>query len=84
MYYVVLTLCYRLSSLSASKIDGDPNITELGDPDRPQKLVDRYQQLYDNLWIDAFDGLSESYKDVEDDSEKERRVISDILAIFKV
>jgi hypothetical protein len=40
--------------------------------------------LYDNLWIDAFDGLSESYKDVEDDSEKERRVISHILAIFKV
>jgi hypothetical protein len=33
---------------------------------RPQKLVDRYQQLYDNLWIDAFDGLSESYKDVEE------------------
>ena len=84
MYYVVLTLCYRLSSLSASRLDGDPNITDLGDPDRPLKLVDRYQQLYDNLWTDAFDELSESYKDVEDDSEKEKRVVSDILTIFKV
>ena len=73
----------RLSSLSASRLDGDPNITDLGDPDRPLKLVDRYQQLYDNLWTDAFDELSEFYKDVEDDSEKEKRVVSDILTIFK-
>jgi hypothetical protein len=40
--------------------------------------------LYDNLWTDAFDELRDSYKDVEDDSEKEKRVVTDILAIFKV
>lgn len=73
----------RLSSLSASKLDGDPNIADLGDPDRPLKLVERYQLLYDNLWTDVFDELMESYKDVEDDSEKEKRAASDILAIFK-
>ena len=84
MYYAVLTLFYRLSSLSASKLDGDPNITDLGDPNRPLKLVDRYQQLYDNQWTDAFDELTESYTDVENDSEKEKRAISNILAIFKV
>ncbi|XP_063414551.1 hyaluronan-mediated motility receptor-like [Mytilus trossulus] len=73
----------RLSSLSASKLDGDPNITDLGDPNRPLKLVERYQQLYDNLWTDIFDELTDSYHDVGSSSEREKMAAMEIMSIFE-
>ncbi|CAG2232412.1 unnamed protein product [Mytilus edulis] len=74
----------RLSSLSASKLDGDPNITDLGDPNRPLKLVERYQQLYDNLWTDIFDELTDSYHDVDNSAEREKMAAMEIMSIFEV
>ncbi|XP_071126600.1 protein BCAP-like [Mytilus edulis] len=73
----------RLSSLSASKLDGDPNITDLGDPNRPLKLVERYQQLYDNLWTDIFDELTDSYHDVDNSAEREKMAAMEIMSIFE-
>jgi hypothetical protein len=32
---------------------GNPAITDLGDPNRPMKIADKYGGLYDNDWTDA-------------------------------
>jgi hypothetical protein len=34
---------------------GNPAITDLGDPDRPMKIAEKYGELYDNEWTDAMD-----------------------------
>ncbi|KAL3878222.1 hypothetical protein ACJMK2_030589 [Sinanodonta woodiana] len=44
--------------------EGNPNITDLSDPNRPSKLGERYSELYDNEWTNAFEVLtSKSGKD---------------------
>jgi hypothetical protein len=32
---------------------GNPAITDLGDPNRPMKIAEKYGELYDNEWTDA-------------------------------
>ena len=32
---------------------GNPAITDLGDPNRPMKISEKYGGLYDNEWTDA-------------------------------
>jgi len=34
---------------------GNPAITDLGDPNRPMKISEKYGELYDNEWTDAMD-----------------------------
>ena len=36
---------------------GNPAITDLGDPNRPMKIAEKYSELYDNEWTDAMDYL---------------------------
>ena len=46
----------RLSSLAGDKLTkGNPAITDLGDPNRPMKIAEKYSELYDNEWTDAID-----------------------------
>ena len=35
--------------------DNNPNIADLSDRNRPTKLAERYVELYDNQWTDAFE-----------------------------
>ena len=50
----------RLSSLDGDKLTkGNPAITDLGDPNRPMKLAEKYGELYDNEWTDALDSTEE-------------------------
>ena len=47
---------YRLSKLMGQKLtDNNPNIADLSDMNRPTKLAERYVELYDNQWTDAFE-----------------------------
>ncbi|XP_052792335.1 uncharacterized protein LOC128226486 [Mya arenaria] len=51
-------LLLRLSRLAGQRLtDGNPNIADLSDHNRPTKLGEMYSELYDNEWTDAFDGL---------------------------
>jgi len=43
--------------MSDKLTDNNPNITDLSDLHRPTKLAERYSELYDNLWTDAFEIL---------------------------
>jgi len=55
-----------LSIIAGTKLtDGNPAITDLSDPSRPQKLAERYGELYDNEWTNALEIL------INDNEEKE-------------
>ncbi|CAC5392363.1 KTN1 [Mytilus coruscus] len=48
----------RLSSIAGEKLTkGNRSITDLGDPNRPMKIGEKYGELYDNEWTDAMDSV---------------------------
>lgn len=50
----------RLSSIASAKLTyNNPNIADLSDRNRPQKLGEMFGELYDNEWTDAVDRLTE-------------------------
>ena len=69
---------YRLSqAASRSLMFNNPSIADLSDKNRPTKLGERFEQLYDNEWTDAFETLKSSLP-----SEKEVFIV--LLEIIKV
>jgi hypothetical protein len=48
--------------------DNNPQVTDLSDQDRPTKLAERFQELYDNQWTDAFDRIDKLYKGNEENT----------------
>ena len=55
--------------------DANPNIADLSDLNRPTKLTERYTELYDNQWTDAYDLI---------DNGDESVTIEALLAILRV
>ncbi|XP_061184188.1 uncharacterized protein LOC133192226 [Saccostrea echinata] len=57
-------LTTRLSSYVSKQLkDGNPNIADLSDKNRPTKLGEKFEQLYDNEWSDAYEILKSTIKD---------------------
>ncbi|XP_071126376.1 uncharacterized protein [Mytilus edulis] len=53
----------RLSKIAGEKLaKGNPSITDLGDPNRPTKLGERWSSLYTDEWTDAFEEISTKCK----------------------
>ena len=72
-------MCFSLSKIAGSKLtDGNANIADLSDPNRPTKLAEQFGQIYDNEWTDAFDYKTTVSKrnDVE--------AIAELLSILQV
>ncbi|KAK3578294.1 hypothetical protein CHS0354_004201, partial [Potamilus streckersoni] len=62
-------LVIRLSQISSVKlIDGNPNVADLSDPNRPDKLLVQFSELYDNQWTDSFQVLCKSLDHSEDEA----------------
>lgn len=40
----------------------NPNIADLSDPNRPTKLAEKYSELYDNEWTEAFEAMTKLKK----------------------
>ncbi|XP_060078873.1 uncharacterized protein LOC132558343 [Ylistrum balloti] len=54
----------RLSTLASAKLsDNNPEITDLSDMNRPQKIAEKYSELYDNEWTDVYEYLTTNGKD---------------------
>ncbi|WAQ99631.1 hypothetical protein MAR_024004, partial [Mya arenaria] len=54
----------RLSKVMGQKLtDNNPNIADLSDKNRPTKLAERYSELYDNQWTDAFEIVNNQLHD---------------------
>ncbi|XP_052077699.1 uncharacterized protein LOC127715633 isoform X4 [Mytilus californianus] len=53
----------RLSKLAGQKLtDGNPTITDLGNPNRPEKIGERWASLYTDEWTDVYEDLTEQNK----------------------
>ncbi|KAK3099306.1 hypothetical protein FSP39_002391 [Pinctada imbricata] len=68
----------RLSQLAGSKLtEGNPAIADLSDMNRPINLGEKFSELYDNQWTDAFEVLQDSGKGEEE-------VIRELVKILEV
>ena len=55
----------------------NPDIADLSDDNRPTKIAERFSQLYDDQWTDAYDALMK-------EGQRERNVICILLNIVHV
>ncbi|XP_071125964.1 uncharacterized protein [Mytilus edulis] len=62
-------LALRLSELMGKQLqDNNPQITNLNDPNRPQKLSEMLSDIYDNEWLEAFTGLQSQDENLDEQS----------------
>ena len=48
----------RLSEIAGARLKyNNPGITDLSDDNRPNKLSEKFSELYDNEWTEAFEEL---------------------------
>ncbi|KAH3833561.1 uncharacterized protein LOC127879079 isoform X2 [Dreissena polymorpha] len=59
-------------------VHDNPDITDLSDPNRPTKIAERWSELYDNEWTDAFE------EEVRSRKVDEKEVIKDLLEVVKL
>ncbi|KAK3594523.1 hypothetical protein CHS0354_030869 [Potamilus streckersoni] len=60
--FVLRLISFRLSSYAAARVTNEnPSITDLSDQNRPTKISERYSELYDNHWTDAFQNLQDKH-----------------------
>ncbi|XP_060565712.1 uncharacterized protein LOC132724767 [Ruditapes philippinarum] len=53
----------RLSAIMSSRLrDGNPNIADLNDLNRPTKVGEHFSELYDNQWTDAYDAIKNFFE----------------------
>lgn len=57
--------------------DNNPNVADLSDKNRPVKLAERFGELYDNQWTDAYDVIEKYFG-------TEERTLGELLNILQV
>lgn len=78
---IILIYYFRLSKAVGDKLtNNNPNIADLSDKNRPTKLAEKYAELYDNQWTDAFEEI-EGYFRTE---EEVIRVLLEILMVNSI
>ncbi|XP_045211920.2 uncharacterized protein LOC123563272 isoform X2 [Mercenaria mercenaria] len=69
----------RLSAIMSSRLkDGNPNVADLNDQNRPTKIGEQFSELYDNQWTDAY-GVIETYFDQQKNESEIIGMLLDIL-----
>lgn len=63
--------------VGAKLTDDNPSITDLSDANRPTKLSEKYSELYDNEWTDAFEAL-------EGEMSSDKEVVRSLLETLQV
>ncbi|XP_033743557.1 eukaryotic translation initiation factor 5B-like [Pecten maximus] len=82
-------LTSRLSAIASNKLkEGNPNIADLSDKNRPTKLGEHFASLYDDEWSEALEELSKDKKEgeeeeEEDDDEEDIKSIEKLLDVVK-
>lgn len=52
---------YRLSAYAGEKLRlNNPGLADLSDENRPNKLAEKFSELYDNDWTDALESLADT------------------------
>lgn len=79
MIIIHVSIFYRLSKVAGEKLtDGNPNITDLSDVNRP-KLAEQFRELYDNEWTCAYEELQK-----ESGKKDEEEIVKKLGKILKV
>lgn len=72
-------LLTRLSAQTAAHVlDNNPNVSDLSDPNRPQKLGEQLAQVYDDQWTDATEALEK----LDKNEEEILKILLDLLIII--
>ena len=71
------TMLYFSKQAGQALMHKNPDIADLSDDNRPTKIAERFSQLYDDQWTDAYDALMK-------DGQTERDVIRILLNIVHV
>ncbi|XP_076090100.1 uncharacterized protein LOC143062203 [Mytilus galloprovincialis] len=75
----------RLSSVAGEKLSkGNPTITDLGDPNRPMKIGDKYGELYDNEWTDAMECINDIKPFYSEHQDIEEVIVLHLCRILKI
>ncbi|CAG2203738.1 unnamed protein product [Mytilus edulis] len=57
----------RLSKVAGMKMkDNNPAIADLSDPNRPEKLSEKFREIYDNAWTNLLDAITEKTGESDD------------------
>ncbi|XP_069130995.1 myb-like protein X isoform X2 [Argopecten irradians] len=76
-------LTSRLSAIASNRLkEGNPNIADLSDKNRPTKLGECFASLYDDEWSEALEEIGE--KDTDDDDEEDLKSIQKLLDVVKL
>lgn len=80
LYIIKFLFFCRLSQLAGAKLtEGNPNIADLSDKNRPTNLAEHFSELYDNEWTDALEEMT----DTESKSEEEGiKILFDIVKVM--
>lgn len=77
-------LLNRVSELAGAKLSaGNPNLVDISDENRPTKLAERYTELYDNDWTDAFAVLTDAGNDDQQAIDTLHKVLINIYSECK-
>ncbi|XP_052073804.1 myosin-2 heavy chain-like isoform X2 [Mytilus californianus] len=61
------SLMQRLSKVAGMKMkDNNPAIADLSDPNRPEKLSEKFREIYDNAWTNLLDAITEKTGDSDE------------------
>lgn len=66
------------SVASAQLTDANPSVADLSDVNRPTKIAEKFSELYDNEWTDAFEALTTQYH------MSDKEAVDTLLRILKV
>ncbi|XP_061184924.1 rootletin-like [Saccostrea echinata] len=68
----------RLSKIAGAKLThGNAAITDLSDTNRPTKITEKFSELYDNQWTDAFEELNNTYNNEEETIQVLLKILKD-------
>ncbi|XP_071127153.1 uncharacterized protein [Mytilus edulis] len=76
-------LASRLSGIASQQLaDGDPGFTDLGDKNRPQKLGERFAELFDETWSSAYESLKPKGIDDDESDEGTMDILQQIVQVI--
>lgn len=69
----------RLSAYAGEKLRlNNPGLADLSDENRPNKLAEKFSELYDNDWTDALDSLADTNQTEESQTQDLLQTLQDI------
>lgn len=69
--------------MSSRLKDGNPNVADLSDENRPVKIGEQFSELYDNQWTDAFSAI-ETHITLNEQNIQEDDIVTILLHVLQV